>query len=71
MIKKAFKLISAASKAPTQCGKCGSDFKCGASLQGCWCMKISLTKDAQAELKQNFTGCLCSECLKDYSLPAD
>ena len=49
------------------CGSCGSEFGCGAKLDGCWCTEITL-KDWQAELiKAKFDECLCPACLSSIA----
>lgn len=45
-----------------KCSKCGSDFTC--KPQGdCWCNNYELTTEQLTVLKENYTDCLCKECL--------
>jgi hypothetical protein len=67
-IKNALGLISEKYKEPSICERCGNEFICGATISGCWCMKVDLTDDARAELKSKFNDCLCQNCLEKYAL---
>ena len=49
-----------------QCESCGSTFECG-GLWFCWCRSVKLDDRTRAELKQQFTDCLCPQCLERYS----
>lgn len=66
-LKKALGFISEKYKEPSVCEQCGSEFTCGASLHGCWCMKVELTDETREELKSKFNDCLCPNCLEKLS----
>ena len=52
------------------CESCGTEFGCGAKLDGCWCTEITLT-DAQADdIKAKFNDCLCPACLEKLAAKA-
>ncbi|HKQ54097.1 MAG TPA: cysteine-rich CWC family protein [Pyrinomonadaceae bacterium] len=53
--------------APAVCEACGCEFTCGASLAGCWCEEIKLSKEARAELRARYERCLCRSCLENYA----
>ena len=63
-LKKALGFISEKYKEPSLCEGCGEEFVCGASLKGCWCMKVDLTDENREELKSKFKDCLCPNCLE-------
>ena len=46
------------------CEACGSQFICGASLKGCWCSEIKLSDEIRADLRSNYSACLCRHCLE-------
>ena len=46
------------------CESCGDEFTCGATLKGCWCMKVNLTDEVREKLKTKFNDCLCPNCLE-------
>lgn len=62
-------MISEKYKDPSRCERCGREFICGATLSGCWCMKLKLTERARQELKAAYKDCLCPDCLKEYAVP--
>ena len=45
------------------CPKCNKKFECQHSAN-CWCSKYSIPDNVSVYLKDNFTGCLCEDCLK-------
>jgi hypothetical protein len=49
------------------CESCGAEFRCGASLAGCWCAEVALDEAARAELRGRFRRCLCRECLEGHA----
>ncbi|REJ78274.1 MAG: hypothetical protein DWQ47_02085 [Acidobacteria bacterium] len=54
-------------KRPETCPRCGSDFKCGFYGVFCWCAGVKLSKGARSEIADRFSGCLCMDCLTEYS----
>lgn len=50
-------------KVPSVCESCGEEFTCGASIKGCWCMKVTLSDETREEMKKEFNDCLCPDCL--------
>ena len=46
------------------CEGCGEPFACGATLAGCWCMKVPVTAEARERLRDRYTGCVCRACLE-------
>ncbi len=50
-----------------KCGACGKSFSCYNS-ENCWCFGIELSAEARNALGEKFKGCLCSNCLKQYSI---
>ena len=54
-------------RAPEKCEACGAEFACGASLKGCWCMKVETTEETRAELKEKYQRCLCRACLEKFA----
>jgi hypothetical protein len=46
------------------CESCGQDFTCGATLTGCWCMKVKLTDKVRSDLRARYRTCLCKSCLE-------
>lgn len=49
------------------CERCGKEFRCGATLSGCWCAEVQLTDAQREELKARYKGCVCRECLVRFS----
>lgn len=45
------------------CPRCGKTFECVHSVD-CWCVKVKLTDATKAYLKENYSDCLCKECLE-------
>ena len=64
--KRLLGLFSEKYKGNSVCESCGEEFVCGATIKGCWCMKINLTADVGKELKSKFDGCLCKGCLEKF-----
>jgi len=49
------------------CEKCGKIFTCFRNdVQNCWCNSITLKKEKELEIKNQFKDCLCRECLTLY-----
>jgi hypothetical protein len=47
-----------------KCEACGNDFKCGASLKGCWCSEVNLNDADRASIRSRYKDCLCRDCLE-------
>ena len=45
------------------CPRCGKEFECVHSVD-CWCVKVKLTDATKTYLKENYSDCLCKECLE-------
>jgi hypothetical protein len=45
------------------CEACGAEFSCGANAGKCWCFEIDSSAETLAKLRENFTSCLCENCL--------
>jgi len=45
------------------CPSCGRPFACELSLGGCWCSDMKLTDATRARLREEFSDCVCRECL--------
>ncbi len=52
---------------PFVCESCGDEFGCGAKLDGCWCMEVTLSEKSTAEIAKDFAGCLCPQCLGSFA----
>jgi hypothetical protein len=51
--------------APDCCPRCGGGFTCGAAGPGpCACSTLTLSAALQAQLRQQYSGCLCLPCLQ-------
>ena len=66
-VRKALGYVSLRWKDPIVCESCGNDFKCGATLTGCWCMNVKLTDETRASLRERYKKCLCKTCLERES----
>jgi hypothetical protein len=58
-------------KEPITCEACGGDFVCGATVTGCWCARVTLTRDGRAGLRQRYEKCLCRPCLERHAAGGD
>jgi len=67
-LKSALGFIDPKYKDPSICEACGEEFACGASLKGCWCMKVELSDETRADLKSKYKRCLCAKCLQKLSV---
>ncbi|HEY1304664.1 MAG TPA: cysteine-rich CWC family protein [Vicinamibacterales bacterium] len=63
-LRRALGYVSLRWKDPSTCEACGSDFKCGATITGCWCMDVKVSKETRASLRGRYENCLCRECLE-------
>ncbi|MCL2646595.1 MAG: cysteine-rich CWC family protein [Phycisphaerales bacterium] len=46
-----------------QCPRCHQMFGCQASGRGCWCTHLWVPVAVLAALQQDYTDCLCKNCL--------
>ena len=67
MLRRIASLLFPSLREPMPCESCGNDFVCGAGITGCWCLKVKLDADARAELRRQFSNCLCVDCLNNAS----
>ncbi|MCB2221500.1 MAG: cysteine-rich CWC family protein [Bacteroidetes bacterium] len=51
---------------PSLCPKCGNTFHCSTSSK-CWCYEYDVPTDVMEQLQDEYNGCLCPECLKEYT----
>ena len=65
--EKILGLFSEKFKSKSVCESCGNEFTCGATLKGCWCMKVDLTDEIRNEMRSKFKDCLCADCLDKIS----
>lgn len=49
------------------CSKCNVSFECCNEKEGCWCENVWLDIPTLNHLKQEYSNCLCYNCLKQYS----
>jgi len=54
--------------AEKKCPKCFSTFNCTNESQGCWCENVTLSLEKLQFLKENYTNCLCRDCLKAFEI---
>ena len=47
-----------------KCPRCNKEFECKHSAT-CWCSKYSISDNVRLFLKDNFSDCLCEDCLKE------
>ena len=64
LLRGALGYISLRWKDPSTCEGCGGEFKCGASITGCWCMKVHVSKETRVSLRSRYKNCLCRSCLE-------
>lgn len=50
-----------------ECSLCNTEFSCNADEGMCWCMSYTLSAEQLEYLNNNYSGCLCPECLKKYA----
>lgn len=53
------------------CESCGKEFSCGAKVGECWCFAVDLQAETLAELREEFTNCLCQNCLSKKTRARD
>lgn len=62
MCERNYDALSVGNK---KCPKCGQTFLCEGD-NDCWCESVQLHKKEMIEIMENFTDCLCPDCLKKY-----
>ncbi|NNE99161.1 MAG: cysteine-rich CWC family protein [Pyrinomonadaceae bacterium] len=67
-LKKPLGMFSEQYKEPLHCESCGGEFICGATIRGCWCMKVKLSDETRADIKSKFERCLCPKCLEQIAV---
>jgi hypothetical protein len=67
-LRKFIGYVSPTLKDPQKCEACKELFTCGASIFGCWCTKIKLSKETLKELQSSYKSCLCQNCLTKLSI---
>jgi len=54
------------------CPRCNKTFECNPGhIAQCQCHGIVLSAEQNAWMEQKYTGCLCSNCLKQLALELD
>jgi len=49
----------------SRCPRCGGAFHCGVKDETpCWCAGLTLTPALLAELRRQYSSCLCADCLR-------
>ena len=57
-----------AAAQPDTCPRCGGGFACGAAgAAPCPCTTVTLSAERQEQLRQDFVGCLCMNCLGEIA----
>jgi len=62
--RRALAVISPRWREPSLCDACGNNFTCGASLTGCWCLKVKVSDETRARLRRDYKKCVCRACLE-------
>jgi hypothetical protein len=53
-----------------RCPRCGGTFACGMGRPGpCPCTTVTLEPELLADLRRQFSGCLCLACLRELGAP--
>ena len=47
------------------CPKCGNEFRCQGDAD-CWCENVRLHRRQMLQILQEYTDCLCPDCLMSY-----
>jgi hypothetical protein len=63
-LHRALGYLSLRWKDPSRCEACGNEFTCGATITGCWCMKVTVSKETRTRLRGRYKNCLCRACLE-------
>lgn len=51
-----------------KCFRCGNTFECSpGSINSCQCSGVTLTEKEKKYIGEQFTDCLCFECLNEHS----
>ncbi|HVI45910.1 MAG TPA: cysteine-rich CWC family protein [Chitinophaga sp.] len=63
-----------ASHETVSCPRCGRSFECRVgTILRCQCQEVTLTEEERIFIRQQYTGCLCADCLREmkavYQLP--
>ncbi len=51
----------------SKCSACGNSFSCYKD-NTCWCFDQELSEETRKVLKDKYKGCLCPECLKQFTV---
>jgi hypothetical protein len=51
-----------------RCPSCGKFFTCRKD-EDCWCEKFQIHKKDFLRLRQDYTDCICADCLANYAEP--
>ena len=71
MLRTLTEFILPNRRAPRECEACGKPFHCGASIKGCWCVEIKLSDETRKRLREQYTNCLCRQCLEQAANGVD
>ncbi len=64
-LRKLLSLAFSGFREPQECEGCRRPFTCGASVTGCWCLKVKLGEEARGRLRAKYRRCLCRACLEN------
>lgn len=49
------------------CPKCGAGFKCyNMGIESCWCEAYYVAPEKLEEMRNQWDGCLCEDCLTEF-----
>jgi hypothetical protein len=48
-----------------KCQKCGRTFRCEGDSD-CWCESVNIHRSALQDILENYTDCICPDCLRIY-----
>ncbi|MCI0488903.1 MAG: cysteine-rich CWC family protein [Blastocatellia bacterium] len=66
-LRRVMGYISPRWREPSTCEACEGPFTCGASLVGCWCLKVKLPDSVREDLRSRYRRCLCRDCLERFA----
>jgi hypothetical protein len=66
-LRKLLGYISLRWREPESCESCNGQFKCGATITGCWCVGIKLSPSVRKDLRSRYQKCLCRDCLERFA----